>query len=362
MISNLSDEIASALRKDLTSGRWGVGMALPSVDDLREQFGAGEYAVRRALKQLRDEGFITLRQRVGAVATEKISQAWKGTVAFVHVGAVGSYYSNRLAQQLTWRFETAGWRTASIFLAVAKDGSIDLSILRRHLANGLSLVVGLFARYEISDMISAAGVPHVVLGGYTRDFPKALGIIRNDVRPCYDQLICALKDCRVKTILEFDFDRLMDRSFKKQLFDAGFNVHRVLHKFDGDGFGLGVIREAGYRTVADFFADERNRRKLPDAILFDDDYFAAGGIVALLEADIRIPEDVGVVSFMNRGNELAIGKKITGIGCDPAADGEIVAAYVLKLLAGKHPAPPRLPWRFFPGESLITPLSRMRTR
>lgn len=355
MISNLSDGIAAALRSDLTNGRWGAGMALPSVDDLRERFGAGEYAVRRALKQLRDEGFITLRQRVGAVATEKASQAWKGTVAFVHVGAVGSYYSHQLAQQLTWRFEAAGWRTASIFLAVAKDGSIDLSILRRHLANGLSFVVGLFARYEISDMISAAGVPHVVLGGYTRDFPKALGIIRNDVRPCYDQLICALKDCRVKTILEFDFDRLMDRSFKKQLFDAGFNVHRVLHKFDGDGFGLGVIREAGYRTVADFFADERNRRKLPDAILFDDDYFAVGGIVALLEAGIRIPEDVGVVSFMNRGNELAIGKKITGIGCDPAADGDIVAAYVLKLLAGKHPAPPRIPWRFFPGESLFSP-------
>ena len=100
MISNLSDGIAAALRSDLTSGRWGAGMALPSVDDLRERFCAGEYAVRRALKQLRDEGFITLRQRVGAVATEKASQAWKGTVAFVHVGAVGSYYSHRLAQQL----------------------------------------------------------------------------------------------------------------------------------------------------------------------------------------------------------------------------------------------------------------------
>ena len=98
--------------------------------------------MRRALKQLRDEGFITLRQRIGAVATEKVSQPWKGTVAFVHVGAVGSYYSHRLAQQLTWRFEAAGWRMASIFLAVAKDGAIDLSVLCRHLANGLSFHFG----------------------------------------------------------------------------------------------------------------------------------------------------------------------------------------------------------------------------
>ncbi len=125
-----------------------------------------------------------------------------------------------------------------------------------------------------------------------------------------------------------------------------------MHRFDGGGITLGTVREAGYRTVADFFADERNRRELPDAILFDDDYLAAGGIAALLEAGLRIPEDVGVVSFMNKGNEVVIGKRITGIGCDPAAEGDIVAAYVLKLLVGKHPAPPRIPWCFFPGESL----------
>lgn len=186
-------------------------------------------------------------------------------------------------------------------------------------------------------------------GGYTRSYPKAIGIVKNDARPCYDELICALKARRVKSILEFDFDRLMDRSFKNQLFAAGFNVRRVMHKFEGDGVSLGAVRKAGYKTVADFFADRRN---LPYAILFDDDYFAAGGIVALLEAGRRIPEDVGVVSFMNRGNDLVAGRKITGIGCDPASDVDIVAAYVLKALAGKRPQLPRLPLCFFPGESL----------
>ena len=352
MKANLSDEIAGALRDELIGGRWSAGVALPSVDDLRERFGAGEYAVRRALKALRDEGVITLRQRVGAVAADKFARAWKGTAAFVYVGANGSYYPAMLAQQLTRRFEEAGWRMVPIFLVVKKDGSIDYSLLRRHLANGLAFAVGAFARYEISDLISSAGVPHVVLDGYTRNFPKASGVVRHEARHCYDELICALKARCAKTILEFDYDRLMDRSFKNQLFAAGFNVRRVMYKFEGDGVGLCAVREAGYRTVSDFFADERNRRNLPDVILFDDDYFASGGIVALLEAGLRMPEDVGVVSFMNKGNELVAGKKITGIGCDPVADGDIVAAYALKILAGKRPAPPRFPMCFFPGESL----------
>ena len=41
MKATLSDEIAAALRSDLTSGRWGVGMALPSVDDLRGRYRDG---------------------------------------------------------------------------------------------------------------------------------------------------------------------------------------------------------------------------------------------------------------------------------------------------------------------------------
>ena len=128
---------------------------------------------------------------------------------------------------------------------VAKDGSIDLSILRRHLANGLSFVIGAFARYEISDMISAACVPHVILGGYTRDFPKAHAILKTDTLACYDELIGILKARHVKTILEFDFDRLMDRSFKNQFFDAGLNVRRVMHRFEGEGVSLGIIKELG---------------------------------------------------------------------------------------------------------------------
>ena len=348
-----SERIAETLRGELKDGCWPSGATLPSVDRLRVRFGAGEYAVRRTLKQLRDEGLITIRQNVGAVATEMVAQAWKGNIAFVCVGACGSYFDQMLAQQLTWRFEAAGWRTSTIRFAVRHDGSIDLSLLARHLANGLDFVVGRFAREQIAELLDRANVPYVVLNGFTRDFPNARAVIRESGTAGYNELIQALKRRKVRTLLEFDFERMMDRSFKKQLFDANISVRRIMHSFKGiKRFDLGVVREHGYRTVADFFATERNRQNLPDAILFDDDYFAAGGIVALLEAGIRIPEDVGVVSYINSGNELTLGKKITGIGLDPAAYGDAVASYVLELLAGHRVSLPRLSLQFFPGESL----------
>ena len=73
---------------------------------------------------------------------------------------------------------------------------------------------------------------------------------------------------------------------------------------------------------------------------------------ALLEAGVRIPHDVRVASLMNRGNELAFGRRITGFGHDAAADADDIAGYVTALLDGGNPRPPLLRWRFFPGESV----------
>jgi DNA-binding FadR family transcriptional regulator len=82
-----SEKIAEALRGELKAGRWKAGERLPSVAELRERFGVGEWAVRHALQNLRDDGFITIRQNAGAVATEKPLLLPRGRIAFVAVGA-----------------------------------------------------------------------------------------------------------------------------------------------------------------------------------------------------------------------------------------------------------------------------------
>ena len=74
--------------------------------------------------------------------------------------------------------------------------------------------------------------------------------------------------------------------------------------------------------------------------------------MAILEAGLRIPEDIKVVSFANRGNEPVLGLSLARIENDPAAYGDAVADYVLALLAGRNPRPPRIEYRFVPGESL----------
>ncbi len=347
-----SAEIAAALRAELEVGALRTGAALPSVDDLRRRFGAGEYAVRHALQQLRDEGLIVLKRSLGARVAPKAGNAWKGTVAFIALTATSSFYPHAIATYLSRRLETAGWRFAPIFPKIAADGTLDETQLRSHLANGIDFAIGLFARPTLSAMLARARVPHVIINGYTRDFPDAHAVFKVDISGAFAELLDAFRAAKVKTVVEFDYERVMDRSFKVQLSAGGFDVHRIMVPPEGLRIAdLHDFRAAGYASVSEFLATHGARR-LPDAILFDDDYFAAGGIHALVEAGLGIPRDIRVASFMNRGNDLGFGRRITGFGHDPAADADDIADYAIAFLNGAKPRPSRLRWRFFPGESV----------
>ena len=231
------------------------------------------------------------------------------------------------------------------------DGSLDTDQIVRQIANGVDFVVNLAAERQIAALFDSAGIPYVVLNGYAREYPNAVGVVREDISGCYDALIKALKRRFFDNVLEFDFERSVDRSFKTQLAAAGIAVRRVMCRLPAS-FALSDVKKSGYSAVEGFFADERHRRNPPKVVMFDDDYLALGGIAAMLEAGIRIPEDMRVVTHSNKGNEMVLGHSVARIENDPEFYGHVVVDYVLKLLAGRKVRPPRVPLRFVPGESL----------
>lgn len=349
-----SEEIAAVLRAELEGGQYKAGSRLPSVMALRRRFTAGEFVVRHALQRLRDEEFISLKPRMGAVATGKGSYAWKGRVAFVVVDSSAAYFRQKLAVCMARHFREAGWDFIPVFLEQTPDGDVDLSSVRRYAANGLDFAILMTSRRQIAELCDGLSLPYVVLNGFTRDFPNAKAVIREDFHGCFAELIDTLHERRLKTVAEFDIERTMDRSFKSQFFESGISVRYVLCEWDkSDSWTLSDVRQCGYEAVKRFFEDARNRKHPPDVILFDDDYLATGGIMALKECGIRVPDDVRLVTYSNRGNEPSGGGvTLAKVEADPVSYADTVAAYVLELLSGRQLAPPRISWRFVPGESL----------
>ncbi|CAA9438894.1 MAG: hypothetical protein AVDCRST_MAG51-3114 [uncultured Ramlibacter sp.] len=60
-------DIAQSLRRDIESGRYGVGDRLPTEEQLVESFGASRHAVREALRLLTEDGLISRRPRAGSM-------------------------------------------------------------------------------------------------------------------------------------------------------------------------------------------------------------------------------------------------------------------------------------------------------
>ena len=74
---------------------------------------------------------------------------------------------------------------------------------------------------------------------------------------------------------------------------------------------------------------------MPDYFFFTDDYLAFGGIAAIEEAGLKIPGDVGVVSWYNRGFGPYPWLDIPRLEMDPERHGEIVARAALEVLGKK---------------------------
>ncbi len=85
---------------------------------------------------------------------------------------------------------------------------------------------------------------------------------------------------------------------------------------------------------------ETGRSDLPDLVVFpDDDFLAAGALTALLEAGVRVPKDLAVVTLANRGIGPVFVKSLSRFEIDATAFGDRMARYAFEFLNGRKIPP-----------------------
>ena len=105
------------------------------------------------------------------------------------------------------------------------------------------------------------------------------------------------------------------------------------------------LQEKGY-TVVDFGTHSLDSCDYPD-------YAAMAAVVALGHLGVKVPDDVRLVVFSNRGHGPVAWNSLARIENDVRSHGDIVSAAVLSFLeSGTFPSAVRLEASFIPGESL----------
>ena len=331
---SLSKQLTDGLREAIVSGHFKPGTVLPTIVEWSKLLGVSIRVPEAAVAALVREGFISAQKRIGCVVLPRRPGLWNGRVLAIVPDGDHVYYQNVLVGRLRARVAESGYLFSQTTVLRKADGRYDTRQLEHELASkpGFTLLVG--NRPELERLLSRSGVAFGVFGEEPCSLPGCVANFRQDTGEAVAALVRQCVRAKVRSVLQVSkstggsFDAVPALRAKGIVADV-FTTP-VRHEF---GRAEGTARGALAAFRARFAAEGRGW--LPELVVFTGDYVAAGALVAMLEAGVRIPDDVRVVSLANAGLGPVFPVSLTRIVNDPFEHGDVLADAVCAFLAGR---------------------------
>lgn len=189
-----ADAIAATLRSQILSGKYGPGERLPSERELSERLGVNRASAREALKQLEQNGMISIR-RGGGARVVPLEEAGLGVLQHFLGGETPQ--RDLVAQWLdVHELVIAGGARLAVERGTAEEFAEAKRLLRRLTEPSLSGEAYIKLGDELTDLIARAS-RNVVLR-MVRDGLTATAQRRNDarkhLRPARKELLTLARD------------------------------------------------------------------------------------------------------------------------------------------------------------------------
>lgn len=326
---DLVGQLSSALRQAIDTGYYRAGDILPPVRDLAELLDVSCGVAAQAMARIREAGLISPRPCIGSVVCAKDKPLWKGHVVVVAAPGIGNPFDNMAHIAVRDRLTAAGYLVSAATVGDRPGGPhSDFALLDTVLRQQTDLVVQLHDKENIARHISRTGIPFVRFAEDANQPPNCVGVVRRDFGRALPGFAAHCREAGVRTVLQVADHLRADAT-------------DILGK---DGIEVKTLRTpaalrntAGY-DLAMWAATEFRKRLakgrdwLPDLLFFQNDHLANGALLALGASGIRIPEDVRMATWANRGYGPAYFIPPTRMEMDNAAVGATLADCVLEYL------------------------------
>lgn len=324
----LVEQATDGIRKAISIGYYRPGEILPPMRVMAEMLGVSRIVTNAVVAQLAKEGMVDPRPRLGVMVLGRNSRVWRGCVQFVYRNNPGSFYPNFLASELRRRLIGEGYVFTQLAVVRNEAGHYDFSALDVATDKSVSLSLLMFNDPAIERRLSELGRPFAVIGKNACRREGCIGNIRLHREAVVSDFVLHCRVAVVKRVLQVG-QIPADTQAVKALRGAGVEAEEwVIPPLDG------IRPECVERAAMEAF-DSRLAQGtgwLPDVLFFSDDYVARGAITALYEHGVRIPDDVRVVTWANRGNGPVMRLPFTRMEMDPISHGETIARCVVSYL------------------------------
>lgn len=326
----LVSQVMDGLRRAMATGFYHQGDILPRAKDMAEHFGVSFTVMRAALAKLTAEGLINPRRHVGTVVVGARTPVYQGRVLMVLPDGDDCFYQNIVMGELGRRLSAAGYLFVQEVVRVRKNGHYDFTHLDFSLSLGTDLVIQMFDRPELSRHLSKMGARWLLIGDGPSAPKGCAGLIHVRRMQAMDAFARHCRRAGVRRVLQVGVVP-RDADAVPMLKAAGIAASEwLLHK-DGSFQNIETVQRCTVDAFERRFAAE-GREWLPDLIFFKDDFVATGGMMALLRNGVRIPKDVKVVTWANKGLGPVYTLPFTRLEMDPSAHGVSIAEWVLRFL------------------------------
>lgn len=332
---SLIAQVCEGLRHAIVSGHYRPGDFLPSQMDVAAELGVSEIIIRRAVTRLKEEGLVAPRPRHGMEVCAPGEHIWRGHVLYAHWSGADMYYHSVLSAEVAERLHDARYLVTDLNLSGSEKqrGFPAFKTILATRSVTLALVEG--SADCLEELLGHEHLPFVHLD-YAQRSAHAIAFIHSIHDSGYRAMADYCRTREIRTVAAF-LPCTPDRSLLDSLSASGMVCQvRVVAPVPGYAASEAVER-GGLAAMRDWLC---HHRKLPELIYLGDDVLARGALLALTERNLRIPEDVQVITWANRGMGPVYGKPLTRIEMDPCRHGALVADCLLAVLGQRPPAGP----------------------
>ena len=331
-VRSLVDQTLDGLRTAISCGYYKPGDVLPPMRVFTEQLGVSRIVMNEVIGRLKEEGLINARPRVGCVVLGQTERLWLGRVLLVRPIGDDNYYDNVCSGVVRDVLIDAGFMFQSCTVPQLETKEYDLSVLRLLLRQKMDLVVLASLKPKIVEVVARSGVRYVTISqfGMGRHRPPCASAVI-DWNSAMTDFISDLRENGVRTVEQVSWVDTMSDAVSA-LKRAGISARSWRVAADRSCPRIQAVKNAGYRAFARRL-DARDP-ELPELFFFTDDQLAEGAFLALAERGVRVPEDVGVVTWANYGCGPVFGKELSRMEMNPFSDGKKSAAWILEILKG----------------------------
>ena len=350
---SLISQLVRGVSQGIGTGFWKPGDILPSLDEFAAAAGVSLAVVRGAMRRLADQGVVNPRPGVGTVVLEPSSRLWRGHVIVIDFETRSNFLFSRMSGTLRANLIRANYLPSAVSVAAEEYDPAPLeAVLRQPVSLAVVLGSGHGHAASTLDLLAHAGVPAIVFTPSLESFNADVAcLLQIDHAEAWEAFADHCKSAGVRRMAEVWLLDPPSSGLKDAMARRGI-VCELWEAIPDDG--MDPIENVQNGTTA-FFEERLSRPDpgLPDLLYFADDYAATAALVSLLRRGVRIPEDVQVVSHVNRGSAPPFPGCLARIEVDSFLSGGRLTDAVLSFLNGRK-LPPQIliPAFFHSGASL----------